>query len=261
MEPEDKAEIGTAVAQAASSVPEAASQSDVIKGLMEIAIQQGDAGVDALERLVALQERVMDRDANNQLMHALAAFQEKCPPIRKSRDADIKTKSGASYRYTYASLDDIVASIRELLPEFGLSYTWDSGVVDSVLTVRCIVRHVAGASVEATFQCPTDNPSNISAAQKVGAALTYARRQSLCQALGLTTTDADVDGADLESKGALITEAQLREIRALVTDSGANIDRFLNYVGVESLDKIPLANFGMAKRTLEARRQSNRGAR
>lgn len=214
--------------------------------LMELALAQGEGGVDALERLVGLQERVMDRQAENALTEALGAFQDDCPMIRQTKTAKIATASGGSYSFTYAPLDVIEATIRPHLRAHGLSYSFDSELDGAVLTVACHVRHRDGATVSATFASPIDTHAKMSGAQKAGAALTYNKRQALVAALGLTVTNADADAMGTADTGKKVDAGQVREIRELLKESGADIDRFLRFVGVGSLADIPASSFTMA---------------
>lgn len=214
--------------------------------LMELALAQGDGGVEALERLVGLQERVLDRQAENALSEAIGAFQDECPMIRQTKTAKIATRSGSSYAFTYAPLDEIERTIRPHLRVHGLSYTFDSRLDGATLTVVCQVRHRDGASVSSTFTCPIDTQAKMSGAQQTGAALTYAKRQALVSALGLTVTNADADAMGTADTGAKVSKEQLTELRRLLKESGADIDRFLRFVGVAGLAEIPASSFTMA---------------
>lgn len=240
--------VGVAAHVYAGPVAEGAEMS----GLVRLAIEQ-KVSVDVLERLVALQERVSDRNARQAMTEAVAAFQAECPSIKKGRTARIATKAGGSYSYTFASLDEIARAIRPILHKHGLSYTWDSVVDEGHLTCTCILRHVEGAEDRAMFRCPTDTKAEMSGAQATAAALTYARRQSLVQVLGLTTTDDDTDGAD--PKGAeKITEAQVADIYALADEVKADLPKFLKYMGVEAMADIPASDHARAVKALERKR-------
>ena len=57
-----------------------------INRLMAIALSQGEGGVAALEKLVALQERMEDRDAEKAFARAMLAFQNACPIIAKVKE-------------------------------------------------------------------------------------------------------------------------------------------------------------------------------
>lgn len=207
--------------------------------------------VETIERLVALKERMDDRNAAMDFNLALSAFQAECPPIKKTSKATITTKSGGQYAYSYAELDQIAQTTRPLLTKHGLSYSWDSELNDNKLVCTCTLRHVSGHSQSAKFSVSTDTTATMSDQQKVAAALTYARRQSLIQALGLTTTDS---GAGSESSApaadAKMTPEQVKELEDLVKASGSDLTRFLVFLKVDSIETIPARDFNRAKMAL-----------
>ena len=221
--------------------------------LMEMALGQGPDGVEALERLVALQERTDDRNAQRALTLALGAFQAACPHIRQSKTAKIATKSGSNYNFTYAPLDEITRTIQPHLRAQELSFSFDSKTDGKEMHVVCRVSHSHGAYVESRFTCSTESESKRSAAQDAGAALTYAKRQALVAALGLTTTTADIDAIDAGDVTPIDTD-QLVELRNLLQTKDVDIDRFLALLAVESLDKIPAVQFKSAMTLLRAKR-------
>jgi hypothetical protein len=207
--------------------------------------------VDTIERLVALKERMDMRTAAMDFNLALAAFQAECPPIRKTSRATITTKTGGQYAYSYAELDQIAQTTRPLLTKHGLSYSWDSDLEGNKLVCTCTLRHVSGHSQSAKFSVSTDTTSAMSDQQKVAAALTYARRQSLIQALGLTTTDSgSYGGAPPDAK---VSEEQAAELTALVASSGADPARFLAYMRVGTIEEIQARDFSRAKMALNAK--------
>lgn len=223
--------------------------------LMEIALGQGADGVDALERLVGLQERVIARQAENALTDALGSFQDSCPMIPRTATAKIATKSGAAYSFRYSPLDVIAATIRPHLREHGLSYSFDSALDSGTLTVTCTVRHREGASVSSTFACPIESPSKTSDAQKTGAALTYAKRQSLTAALGLITTEADEDALGGAVTTEPIGEEQLATLTEYVEQIGPklNLAKFCVWLGVGSLAELPASDYEKALNGLKAK--------
>jgi hypothetical protein len=223
-----------------------------MSGLVRLAIEK-QVSVDVLERLVALQERVSDRNARQAMSEAVARFQAECPSIKKGRTARIATKSGGSYSYTFASLDEIARAIRPILHRHGLSYTWDSTTDGKSLACTCILRHVEGGEDRATFSCPTDTRAEMSGAQATASALTYARRQSLVQVLGLTVTDDDTDGADAKAAEKL-TESQAADLCALAEEVGADLPKFLKYMGVGAVSDIPASDYRRAVSALEKKR-------
>lgn len=223
--------------------------------LLRVAVEH-KLPVETLERLQALHERVSDRAAATEFAHELAAFQEECPPITKTSTASIATKSGVRYSYTYADLDHIARTVRPLLGKRGFSYTWDSEVREKTLHCVCILRHVNGHAERANFAAPVESPAGMSEQQKHAAALTYARRQSLVQVLGLTTTEPDTDAANVEP----ITREQADDLRDLIETEGANLTRFLKWAKIERLEDLPARDYESAVNTVRATGEARRSA-
>lgn len=244
----------------AGQVAAPAENGEGVTSLVRMAIEKG-VDVEVLERLVALQERVTERNARAAYFEALAHFQDECPEIPKNKIAAIATKSGARFNYSYAPLESITRTIRPALKANGLSYTWDVGTIDAGLLVAiCTVRHVEGHSECSSFPVPIDKSSRMSDAQASGAALTYGKRQSLIAVLGLTTADEDVDGADVRSRNGAgdeqLSDDQVANLSALIDEVKANRPKFLKYMGVESLDAIPPHEYQRAVQALEAKRSA-----
>jgi len=221
-----------------------------IVDILRIAIE-GKVDVGTIERLVALKERSDAKFAATEMNLALAAFQSECPPIQKKSTAKITTKSGGQYAYKYAELDQIARVTRPLLTKHGLSYSWDSSLENDRISCTCTLRHVGGHFQTASFATSTKTESAMNDQQKVAAALTYARRQSLIQVLGLTTTDPDTDGGSTEK----ITEQQAMTVNDLVVDSGADLTKFLAYMGVASIAEISARDFHKAMTALKAKKK------
>jgi len=212
--------------------------------LMKLAVEKGMEGVQALERLVALQERAVEREAAAAFHAAMSAFQAECPEIAKRGTVDTVTKRGAHIKYAFAKLDDIAHEIRPRLDECNLSYSWDSSVDDQVLSCTCTVTHIAGHSRTATFSCPVEQSQQRSVAQNHAATLTYARRQSLIQALGLVTADEDTDAA--RGPVETITPEQARSLEDWISEANADRAKFLSWAGVEHIEDLSAAKYDNA---------------
>jgi len=238
--------VKAAAAQLSSE--RAVAPPSAIHPMLALAIEKG-LGVDGIERLVALAEREADRNAAREFMDAMAAFQAECPPIRKTSEAEIVTKSGARFAYSYAELDEIARTIRPLLHKHGLMYAWDSALEQGGMRVTCSVAHVGGHRVSASFTAPLDPEARMSAPQRSAASLTYGRRQSLIQALGLTTTDPDTDAARENEK---ITPDEVLVIEALLEKrpDGARA-ALLKHLRIGAMEEMDASTFKWAKRELE----------
>lgn len=251
-------ETGTAL-EAAADTP---AQPSTIDRLLELAVRE-QVSVDVLERLEAMHERMMERGARAAFFEALHAFQEECPVVEKSEKANITTKSGSKYGYTYAPLEEITETIRPVLKKHGLSYSWTTEPVEAAnrdfLNVVCVLRHIAGHEERSVFPVPTQTKAAMSGAQKQGAALTYGKRQSLTSVLGLTTAE-DVDGAGraqpLDDSHIQAINEKIDEIREVA--GGFDYARFLNWLGVEALDDVAVDQFQPAMSALERKLEKAR---
>lgn len=198
---------------------------------------ESKASVEQMERLLAMQERLETRAAAAEFRVAFARFQGECPPIKQDQVVDYVGKSsGIRTNYTFASLAEIARTVNPILGRCGLSYKWESSVTpEGVMVVTCIVSHTAGHSERAAFGLPAKGGTDkMSEAQQFASSLTYAKRQSLVQALGLTTTEDDVDGQDLgEQDNEVASAEQVATIEALLTETNSNRAAFLAFAGVK----------------------------
>src|SRR5262245_50705300 len=79
------------------------------EALIARAIEHG-VGVEALERLLAMRERLKAESAREAFCEALSAFQSECPVILKTKQS--KEAGVSNFRYKYASLDVIVSTVQ-----------------------------------------------------------------------------------------------------------------------------------------------------
>lgn len=236
-----------------TAVTQAGQEEGTMAGLLRLAIDK-NLPVESLEKLVALNERIMDRHASEEFNAAMAAFQAECPPIARTSTANVATKSGARFSYKYAELDEIARTAGPLLHKYGLSFAWDSSMDKGILRCICTLRHSNGHSITASFECPTDSEAGMSPAQKYAAALTFARRQSLVSVLGLTNADPDTDGGEHHGTET-ITASQVADLAAMIDEVKADKPTFLKWMKVEKLAEIRQHDFKKAIDGLNLKRR------
>lgn len=206
-----------------------------------------ECDADTLERLVTLHERITARAAATEFAEGLAAFQHECPPIERKSEAKIVKSSGGSFTYTYADLEEIVRVVRPLLYARGFSFTWDSEVRERLMVCTCKLRHVNGHSEQASFAAPVESKAGLSEPQKYSSALSYAKRISLVQVLGITTTEPD------KPEDEPIAPSQVAELEALAREVNADMTKFLRFLGVDALMDIRQSQFKNAKNALASK--------
>ena len=129
------------------------------------------------------------------LAHALAILQTRLPEIKKANKANVETKSGGSYNYSYADLAQISRVLLPVIGGLGLSFTAEPTMTDEgrfVLAYKLL--HTSGESEGGKYPLPTGGTP-----QSMGSAITYARRYCLCAATGVAPEDDD-DGAAAEAE-------------------------------------------------------------
>jgi len=215
---------------------------------------------EALEKLYALYERMEDRDAAKEFAAAMMRFKAKCPAIAKNKTASIVKKDGGhSHSYSYADLQEIVRIVDPILAAEGLSYTWDSEDAAGKLKTTCIISHIDGHHQQASWTVTTETNAGMSAQQKVAAAFTFARRQTLVAALGLTTCDPDTDGAEVTGLRH-ITQNQVETIQSLLAELKMDEAHFLRmFPGVDSVKKLTTHQYPTAIFALNARKVKSGG--
>ncbi|MEH2029785.1 MAG: ERF family protein [Nostoc sp.] len=125
------------------------------------------------------------------LIKAKAEFQ----PIHKN-------KTNPHYKSQYADLDSVLDAVTPALNAHGLTIIQLVGIVDGKTVLETRLYHDSGENTCSVFPLPeTSDP------QKIGSALTYARRYSLCAILSVVA-DEDNDGnaaseKNTETKGRL----------------------------------------------------------
>ena len=123
-------------------------------------------------------------DSIKELIVALSSFQAAMPSIEKTGQVQFGTGRN-SRSYKYMTLDCIIEAIKGPLNQCGLSFThiMNQGFLE------CVIMHKSGQVLNCGgVEIPTTNNM-----QDFGKALTYARRYTLCAALGIAA-DTDTDG-------------------------------------------------------------------
>lgn len=129
----------------------------------------------------------------NEIAGALAKAQGEFVAIEKARTAMVKgqTKDGRSFDYTYkyADIADVLTGILPPLSKHGLSVIQPTFVENSVMVIRTRVMHSSGQWIESDYPVSSITGDH----QKMGGALTYARRYALCSLIGVAAEE-DTDG-------------------------------------------------------------------
>lgn len=156
--------------------------------LLTLAVDK-DLDIEKLSKLMQMQKEWQVDQARRAFFEAMTSFQSEVPEIRKS-----KKVSFGDTRYDYAPLSDITRQIKDKCKEHGLSYRWEIKDNKEEISVTCLITHLDGHTEQTTMTANPDDSGKKNKIQSRGSAIEYLKRYTLIGALGLSTTDSDIDG-------------------------------------------------------------------
>jgi hypothetical protein len=255
--------MSTSAKQLELAQPGAAEPTSLAGGILNIiarAASDPNTDVDKLERLLAMQERVMARDAEEAFNASLLAAQDEIRPIAKNKvNPDTKSK--------YADLSALAEGLDPIIRKHGFAQSF--GTADCPIPghyrVTCDMSHRAGHTRRYQADVPVDNTGPKGSQNKTlthgfGSALSYGRRYLKLLIADVPTTDDDGRAA---GRGRPVDDAQYAVLVKLIESSGADTKRFLAKYRIDTVNDLPAAKFQDAVDSLNAfargRRQQGAG--
>ena len=175
--------------------------------LIELAIQQPNFDINALEKLMALKERYEAAQAKKLYDQAISKFQSLCPVLKKTKE--IKYNNVA---YSYTPLSSIREQIQAHLHDCGLAYRWTVEDTKDEIRVTCVITHIEGHSEKNTISAGLDDSGAKNEIQQRGSTISYLQRYTLIGALGISSANDDDDG---QSSGAYNIDKLMRHNTAV----------------------------------------------
>lgn len=219
--------------------------------LLERAIERG-VDADSLQKLVALQERILDRQAEQEFAVAMRQTQAEILPVLKNR-RNAQTDSN------YATLEALNKAVVPVYTRhgFSLSFGTEDSPTPGYIRIVCDVFHTGGHTRRYHFDLPLDDAgiagkTNKTKVHASGSTLSYGRRYLTMLVFNVSTTDDD-DGNG--ARGALITEQQVADLEALAQEVGADVAKFCQWFKVASFADIKAEYYSRAVKALEAKRK------
>lgn len=235
-------------------MPAPPSETVAFVQMIERAARDPNCDVDKMERLLAMQEKIIARNAEQAFAAAMSAAQAEMRPV--AADAN-----NPQTRSRYASYLAVDRALRPIYVKHGFALSFDTapGAVQDVLTVLCDVMHTSGHTRRYSVPMPADGKGAkggdvMTKTHATAAAITYGQRYLLKMIFSIAVGEDD-DGND---RTGTVTEQQAERLQALVVEVGANIAKFLAWAGAESVSDIPAVKFDAAVKMLEAKRGAKR---
>lgn len=160
--------------------------------------------LDKMERLLNMQERVMARRAEQAFNAAMAAMQAEIPSI---------AERGTGHNIKYATLEDILDTVRPIMHKYGFAVSFRISQVDRV-TVTGVLMHKDGHREETSMTLAADTSGSKNAVQAIGSSVSYGKRYVLCAMLNIATRGED-DNGYAATPHTPVTETQAKQLRNL----------------------------------------------
>lgn len=152
--------------------------------------------VEKLERLIAMQERIMRHNAKAEFDAAFAQMQGEIPEI----DEQGRILVDGKLRSKYATNEDIQRAVKPILQRHGFSIRFRNEWLDGgkLLKIVGILSHRSGHSEQDEFVAAADTSGSKNAIQALGSTRSYGQRYTTIALLNIATRGTDDDGASSE---------------------------------------------------------------
>jgi hypothetical protein len=212
---------------------------------------------DKLERLLAIQERVNAKRAEDDFNIAMSAAQSEMGPV----STDASNPQTHSRYATYGKLD---RALRPIYTRHGFALSFGEEETPKAEHVRvvCYVTHRGGFTRVYHRDMPADGKGAkggdvMTKTHASGAAQSYAMRYLLRGIFNVAVGEEDSDG-NLQQRGPTITDAQVADLEALMDEVGIVGERkakAMQVWQVAKLDEILVKNYAAVVKSVEAKRK------
>lgn len=213
--------------------------------VIERAAINPDVGINKMQQLLDMQERIMAKNAEAAFNQAMAKLQPEMPVIERS---------AKGHNSKYAKYEDIDEQLRPLYTAHGFSVSFTSRKDGQDVIYFGTLRHVDGHAEIAQIDLPADSGGSKNAIQAKASTMTYAKRYLLTMLLNVVTKDEDDDG---DRGGATVLDNEIaagidQRINEL-PDAAEYKPKFLSYMKVKAVNDIRARDLQKAEIALKAK--------
>ena len=222
--------------------------------------------IPALQALMAMQERLEEREAKRAFTAAFARLSADLPRVKKNGTITLVTKDGKDKgSIPFARWEDMDTVIRPLMVREGFTLSFDSAQRPGEgggLVVTGTLMHADGHTRTASMPLALDTGPGRNNLQAMGSTLSYGKRYCAEMLLNIVREGVDDDG----KLGGMrfVTAEQVEKLRkhldATKTDEAVFLRDFFEVASIENLSEanyIPALNMLQAK--LERQTKARRG--
>jgi hypothetical protein len=254
--------VTKAIAKSAEAQPAKSGAEPNLLSLIERVLTDPSLPLDRVEQAFAFYQKVRADAARQRFMEALVEAQSEMEPVRK--DA-----TNPQTRSRYATYDALDRAIRPIYVRHGFAPTYRTEPSEHPDHVRVVMTlmHIGGHERDYVADLPADGKGAkgndvMTKTHAFGSALSYGRRYVLGGAFNVITTERDDDGnAAGGSSSGPITDDQAERLRALITETGTDIDKFLAVAKADSVPDIAAKDYARLVALLERKKEQKHANR
>lgn len=189
-----------------------------------------EVDVEKLERLMAMQEKMLDRTAEQEYTRAMVAVQNEIQAV--TRD-----KMNPQTHSRFVSLEAIKKGVTPVYTNhgFALSYGEAESAKEDNVRVTCKVMHSGGHSENFFYDCPIDDKGIAGKVNKTpthgkASAVTYGERYILKLIFNITIQDEDDDGNAASQMVDYIDEDQVNLLHSKIAENEIDEKKFNSWL-------------------------------
>lgn len=227
-----------------------------IMSVIERAASDPNVDIDKMERLMAMHERMVNKNAEMSFTQAMTEAQSEMRPI----SANMVNNQTRSKYADYSQLDKV---LRPIYTNHGFSLSFDTAETErqDYIKVTCIVSHKDGHSRSYSAPMPADGKGAkggdvMTKTHAAGSAMTYGMRYLLKMVFNVAIGEDDTDGNMPVER---ITEKQAADLEALIeevlgSDTGAFMNWMRNTLKARKIEDLNENGFNEAVRRLKQKK-------
>ncbi len=151
---------------------------------------------------------------NTNLYQALIKCQADMPPV-------VEQSTNPAFRSRYADLESVIGTVGPVLRQYGILFTQSPNVLDGQRVLSTVIIHAeTGEFIISNTPIVAKDPDD---PQKMGGAITYARRYGLLSMLGIATTDDDGQQASQPRQPSTPSQPDLQKALVREPESGYQV--------------------------------------
>lgn len=230
-----------------------AAVSQMVEVIERVAMNP-DVDVIKMEKLLDMQERILDRQAQQEFDIAMANMQPELPVVAKK--GIIYNKDGVTVRSKYAKFEDINKEVKPFLCQYGFSMTFAINQQGNEISVMGVLAHKAGHRETTTIVLGPDVSGQKNAVQAVASSVSYGKRYTMSALLNLIFEDEDDDA---ENAVAYVNERELKKLQETYHQLAPNIQDWVMKRYDGSLENVPRDHYAGLLTDMNARIRKGKG--